>query len=85
MQISDDQCIKVINALTTNECIGCAIIKNIDFDRQCFELLSPESAQTIAAVNCIVRPNGVSVPADILLDQMHYTFTSNLSYISSGT
>jgi polynucleotide 5'-kinase involved in rRNA processing len=74
--------IRVIDVIDQNECYGCAIIRQIDFEEKCFYLITPETIETIEKINCIIRPHGVTIPSEILSEQFRYSSSSNVPYIS---
>lgn len=73
--------IQVMGSLNANKCVGCGLIRGINIEEKCLYLISPESIETIDSVNCIVRPNGISIPEIIVLDQLKYCSSSKIPYI----
>lgn len=57
--------LKVLKSLGQNICLGCAVVRFVDINRETITLLTPESLKRLKEVNCIVRPQGMVVPCQI--------------------
>lgn len=74
--------LKIINYLGSNNCLGSAIIRNIDVQNQCFYIITPENQAIVEKVNCLVKPQGISIPDEILISQELYSFDCVPPYVN---
>ena len=77
--------LKIVNSIEGNVCLGSAVIRGIDFKNKCFYILSPESQEVLESVNCMVRPIGVHIPENMVLEQLSHSTSTNLPYIYDKT
>lgn len=61
--------VNVLKELEENACIGCGIVRAIDIHNDKIYILTPETKFDVDRVNCIVKPNGISVPEDLFFRQ----------------
>ena len=76
--------LKVLKSLRKNKCFGCGILRNIDYINKCFYILAPEHQQVIDEVNCLVCPNGVNIPDELLLNCQVLIHDTKLPYVSTS-
>ncbi|XP_015789634.1 uncharacterized protein LOC107366527 [Tetranychus urticae] len=59
--------LKILPFLRENKYLGSAIVRDIDLVNDKLIIITPESPEKIAQVNCIVRPQGIFVPDPLQL------------------
>ncbi|XP_074597689.1 uncharacterized protein LOC141852551 [Brevipalpus obovatus] len=66
VESSTSPAVKMLPFLGKNTCLGSAIVLDVNFSRQVISLITPESKTKLKNVNCIVRPQDVTAPEQIL-------------------
>ena len=67
--------LNVLNELRENVCIGSGLVRNVNLEERCLYVISPESQERMATVNCVVKPGILTTPNELTLAMMEKSAT----------
>jgi hypothetical protein len=69
--------------LSTNQCLGSGVIRSVDINEWCLYLVTPMTVDRMEQVNCLIKPNGMFIPDEMVYSQLSFLGVDSLPYVGT--